>query len=92
MFVLQFNFIDGIPLIIPLLKNENSEAKEIASLALANLTNSNSINSQIVVDKNTVDILIKLLADQNSNTQSNAAICLSNLALNGMLLALKLKS
>ena len=85
---LVINFLcnlDGIPLIIPYLKNENADAREYASLALANLTTANQLNSQSVMDKNAIDSLIKLLNDKSSSSiQSNAAACLSNLTCNGM--------
>lgn len=77
--------LDGIPLIIPYLKNENADAREYASLALANLTTANQPNSQSIMDKNAIDSLIKLLNDKSSSSiQSNAAACLSNLTCNGM--------
>ena len=72
-------------MIIPYLKNENANAREYASLALANLTTANQLNSQAVMDKNAIDPLIKLLNDKSSSSiQSNAAACLSNLTCNGM--------
>ena len=65
--------LDAIPLIIPLMKSDNDESKEIGSLALANLTNGNTLNAQIAMDKNCPDILIKLLTEGNSRSQCNAA-------------------
>ncbi|XP_057312423.1 armadillo repeat-containing protein 3-like isoform X2 [Hydractinia symbiolongicarpus] len=74
--------LDGIPPIVQLLKNENEEARQTASLALANFTKNNPSNCAIVMEKNTIDILIDLLSDANFETQSNTAICLSNLSMN----------
>lgn len=66
------------------MNSDNEEAREIASLAMANLTNSNNNNCQVLMDKNGVDVLIKLLGDQNHQIQCNASVTISNLAANGM--------
>ena len=70
---------------LKLLGNDNDEAREIASLAIANLTNSNQNNCQVVMDKNVIDTLIKLLTDKKYEIQSNIAVCIANLAMNGLL-------
>jgi len=75
--------LDGVPLILPYLRNDNMEAREYATLALANLTTSNAPNCQMLMDKNAIDHVIKLLYDKSSSCiKSNSALCLSNLALN----------
>lgn len=83
--------LDGIPPIIKLLSSDNEETREIASLAIANLTNSNNNNCQVLMDKNGVDVLIKLLGDQNRQIQCNASITISNLAVNGMYQIISIK-
>ncbi|XP_066920274.1 armadillo repeat-containing protein 3-like isoform X2 [Clytia hemisphaerica] len=74
--------LDGIPNIMKLLSHENEEAREIATLALSNLTNANQNNCNILMDKNSLDVIVKLLSDKKYEIQSNTAVLLSNLAMN----------
>ena len=78
-----FLFLDGIPHIVKLLSHENEEAREIASLALSNLTNANHNNCNILMEKNALDVIVKLLSEKKHEIQSNTAVLLSNLAMNG---------
>ena len=80
---ITYFLLDCIPSILKFLNNDNMEMREVASLAIANLTNSNHNNCQIVMDKNATDLLIKLLSDKNHEVQTNIATCISNLAANG---------
>ena len=72
----------GISLTIQLLKNEQNEAREAASLLLANLTNCNVNNCAMVMENKIIDTLIQYLSLESSVIQSNIAICLSNFASN----------
>ncbi|XP_074650808.1 armadillo repeat-containing protein 3-like [Tubulanus polymorphus] len=71
---------EGIDPFIKMLKSDNSELKEAATAALANLTVSNTNNCGEVLHKNGIEPLINLLADQRETVVANAACVLTNMS------------
>ena len=63
-----------------MIKNDNADVREAASMALANLTTSNMNNCNEVVRYHGIDPLIALLSDQRELAVANAAIVLTNMA------------
>ncbi|XP_041358509.1 armadillo repeat-containing protein 3-like isoform X2 [Gigantopelta aegis] len=71
---------DGFAPLIKMLNSENEDLKEAATLALANLTCSNSTNCQEVMNLNGVEPLINILSGQREEAVGNAASALTNMA------------
>ncbi|XP_039088945.1 armadillo repeat-containing protein 3 isoform X3 [Hyaena hyaena] len=71
----------GIPQLILLLKGDNEEVREAASLALANLTTCNTANANAVAEADGVDPLINILSSTRDGAVANAATVLANLAM-----------
>ncbi|XP_073911528.1 armadillo repeat-containing protein 3 isoform X2 [Castor canadensis] len=70
----------GIPQLVQLLKSDNEEAKEVAALALANLTTCNSANANAAAEADAVDPLVSILSSNRDGAIANAATVLTNLA------------
>ncbi|XP_077628592.1 armadillo repeat-containing protein 3 [Crocuta crocuta] len=71
----------GIPQLILLLKGDNEEVREAASLALANLTTCNTTNANAVAEADGIDPLINILSSTRDGAVANAATVLANLAM-----------
>lgn len=66
-----------------MIKNDNPDVREAASMALANLTTSNEANCVKLVQCNGIDPVVSLLSEnQRELSMANAAIILTNLAPN----------
>uniref|UniRef100_A0A8C0XIN1 EDR1/CTR1/ARMC3-like peptidase-like domain-containing protein n=1 Tax=Castor canadensis TaxID=51338 RepID=A0A8C0XIN1_CASCN len=70
----------GIPQLVQLLKSDNEEVKEVAALALANLTTCNSANANAAAEADAVDPLVSILSSNRDGAIANAATVLTNLA------------
>ncbi|XP_072507804.1 armadillo repeat-containing protein 3 isoform X2 [Notamacropus eugenii] len=76
----EFFNTQGIPQIVQLLKSENDDIKEAASLALANLTTGNQVNANAVAEAEAIDALINTLSCKRDKAIANAATVLTNMA------------
>ena len=71
---------DGIEPLIKMMKSDNGDVREAASMALANLTTSNLGNCTEVVRCHGIEPLIQLLADSREQAMANAAVVLTNMS------------
>ncbi|KAM7156378.1 armadillo repeat-containing protein 3-like isoform 1-T1 [Molossus nigricans] len=71
----------GIPQLIQLLKSDNEEMREAATLALANLTTSNPANANAAAEADGIDPLINTLSSKRDGAIANAATVLTNMAM-----------
>ncbi|XP_069483089.1 armadillo repeat-containing protein 3 [Ambystoma mexicanum] len=71
---------EGIPQIVRLLGSDNSDVRESAVLALANLTTNNPSNASAVMEAEGVELLIKLLSDDKDGTVAHCATVVINMA------------
>ncbi|XP_074123017.1 armadillo repeat-containing protein 3 isoform X4 [Sminthopsis crassicaudata] len=76
----EFFNTQGIPQIVQLLKSENDDIKEGASLALANLTTANQANAIAAAEAGAIEFLINILSCNRDNAIANAATVLTNMA------------
>ncbi|XP_051856764.1 armadillo repeat-containing protein 3 isoform X2 [Antechinus flavipes] len=76
----EFFNTQGIPQIVQLLKSENDDVKEGASLALANLTTANQTNAIAAAEAGAIESLINTLSCNRDNAIANAATVLTNMA------------
>ncbi|KAM8980888.1 armadillo repeat-containing protein 3 [Sarcophilus harrisii] len=76
----EFFNTQGIPQIVQLLKSENDDIKEGATLALANLTTANQTNAIAVAEAGAIESLINILSCNRDNAIANAATVLTNMA------------
>ncbi|XP_027703702.1 armadillo repeat-containing protein 3 [Vombatus ursinus] len=76
----EFFNTQGIPQIVQLLRSENDDIKEAASLALANLTTANQVNANAAAEADAVDALINILSCKREKAVANAATVLTNMA------------
>ena len=73
---------EGIDPLIKLIKSDNPDVREAASMCLANLTNSNGNNCAEVVRVGGIEPVISLLGDTRELAVSNAALLLTNMSTN----------
>ncbi|KAM7154830.1 LOW QUALITY PROTEIN: armadillo repeat-containing protein 3-like [Molossus nigricans] len=71
----------GIPQLIQLLKSDNEEMREAATLALANLTTCNPANANAAAEDDGIDPLINTLSSKRDGAIANAATVLTNMAM-----------
>ncbi|KAM5282391.1 armadillo repeat-containing protein 3 isoform 2-T2 [Hipposideros larvatus] len=71
----------GIPQLIQLLKSDNEEVREAATLALANLTTCNPVNANAAAEADGIDPLINILSSKRDGAIASAATVLTNMAM-----------
>ncbi|XP_043820977.1 armadillo repeat-containing protein 3 isoform X2 [Dromiciops gliroides] len=76
----EFFNTQGIPQIVQLLRSENDDIKEAASLALANLTTGNQANANAAAEAEAIEALISTLSCKRDKAIANAATVLTNMA------------
>ncbi|KAL8622228.1 hypothetical protein ACOMHN_043751 [Nucella lapillus] len=71
---------EGLPPLVRLLGADNGDVKERVTLALANLTSSNTPNCQEIINLNGLGAVVNALSDTRDQVVANAACILTNMA------------
>ncbi|CAF1511372.1 unnamed protein product [Adineta ricciae] len=69
---------DGILTIVQMMQKDNPRLREFSTLAMSNLTQSNSNNIRELQEQGGLDILIHLLNDEKDTTKAYACVTLAN--------------